>query len=108
MMSGLKSPHGLIASSFLLLAFSASFAVDEPTKPDQKTATTLSFGGIALGPNAERARQSIEDGAKYFAFLPIKRLGTVHGLNPDAGSDNDGRPACKMKPRLTLEQRATG
>ena len=44
-MSGLKPPHRLIASSFLLLAFSA-FAADEPTKPDQKTTATLSFGGV--------------------------------------------------------------
>jgi hypothetical protein len=46
MMSGLKSPHRLIAASFLLLAFSVSFAADEPTEPDQKTAATLSFGGV--------------------------------------------------------------
>jgi hypothetical protein len=46
MNSGLKSPHRLIAASFLLLAFSVSFAADEPTEPDQKTAATLSFGGV--------------------------------------------------------------
>jgi hypothetical protein len=36
----------LIAAAFLLLAFSASFAADEPTKPDQNTAKTLSFRGV--------------------------------------------------------------
>jgi hypothetical protein len=46
MMSGLKSPHRPIAASFLLLACSASFAADEPTKPDQKRAAPLSFGGV--------------------------------------------------------------
>ena len=46
MMSRPRLPHGLIAAAFLLLAFSASFAADEPTKPDQKAAKTLSFRGV--------------------------------------------------------------
>jgi hypothetical protein len=45
-MSRPRLPHGLIAAAFLLLAFSASFAADEPTKPDQNTAKTLSFRGV--------------------------------------------------------------
>jgi hypothetical protein len=45
-MSRSRLAHGLIAAAFLSLGSNASFAADEPTKSDQKTAKTLSFRGV--------------------------------------------------------------